>query len=94
MPRNATCAGLTHNINPVVMVGEKGLSETVLEAIEEALAHHELIKVKLRADRETRKAWAEDIAKRFQAESIHTIGQVASFYRRNPEKPVIELPRR
>ena len=86
--------GLTHDINPVVMVGEKGLSETVLEAIEEALERHELIKVKLRADRETRKAMASEIAKRFKAVPVHSIGQVASFYRRNPKKPVIELPKR
>ena len=86
--------GLTHDINPVVMVGEKGLSETVLEAIEEALERHELIKVKLRADRETRKAMASEIAERFKAVPVHSIGQVASFYRRNPKKPVIELPKR
>ena len=86
--------GLTHGISPVVMVGDKGLSETVMEAIEEALDRHELIKVKLRTDRQTRRALSEQIAETCKAELVHSIGQVACFYRRNPERAVIELPKR
>jgi RNA-binding protein len=85
--------GMTHHINPVVMVGDKGLSENVLEEIETALDHHELIKIKIRTDRDTRKAHATEIAKKFNAENIHQIGQVCCFYRRNMKKPVIEIPK-
>ena len=85
--------GLTHGISPVVMIGDKGLSETVLAAIDEALDRHELVKIRLRTDRETRRVLTEEIAERFGAERVHTIGQVACFYRRNPERQVIELPR-
>jgi RNA-binding protein len=84
--------GLTHHINPVVMVGEKGLSSNVLAELEQALDHHELIKVKLRTDRATRKAFTQEIAQRCKATLVHQTGQVACFFRRNPEKPVIELP--
>ena len=84
--------GLTHHLKPVVMVGDKGLSENVMAEIETALNHHELIKVKLRGDRETRSTWADEIARRFSAEPVHSIGQVACFFRRNREKPVIVLP--
>jgi len=84
--------GLTHDINPVVMVGEKGLTENVLAEIEQALQHHELIKVKLRTDRVKRREMALEIANRCQAEPVHTIGQVACFYRRNPDRNVIRLP--
>lgn len=86
--------GLTHGISPVVMVGDKGLSEAVLEAIEEALQRHELIKVRLRTDRESRSAFSRQIAEHCRAEPVHSIGQVACFFRRNPERPVIELPKR
>lgn len=86
--------GLTHGISPVVMVGDKGLSETVLEAIEAALDRHELIKVRLRTDRESRTAMVAQITETFRAETIHSIGQVACFYRRNPERTVIDLPKR
>jgi RNA-binding protein len=85
--------GLTHHISPVVMVAGKGLSDTVMAEIEQALDHHELIKVKLRGDRKTRAAWAEEIGRATGAATVHTIGQVACFYRPNPERRVVELPR-
>jgi RNA-binding protein len=84
--------GLSHKLNPVVMVADKGLTENVLAEIENALEHHELIKVKLRADREQRARWIEEIRAGSGAEIVHSIGQVVSLYRRNPKKPVIELP--
>jgi len=85
--------GLTHNLHPVVMVGDKGLSENVISEIDSALDHHELIKVRIRADRERRRAWMDDIADRCDAERVHAIGQVVCYYRRNPEQPKVEMPR-
>lgn len=85
--------GLTHDLDPVVMIADKGLSDNVRAEIEQALEHHELIKVKVRAEREQRKAWIEQIAALTGAELVHQIGQVASYYRRHPKKPGIALPR-
>jgi len=84
--------GLCHKLKPVVIVGDKGLSDNVKAEIEIALNHHELIKIKLKTDRDTRTAWADQIQQAYGAESVQSIGQVVSFYRRNPKKPVIELP--
>jgi RNA-binding protein len=84
--------GLSHTLKPVVMVADKGLSENVLSEIETALDHHELVKIKLRGDRETRGEWVGEIERRFNAQRVQIIGQVACFYRRNPKKPVIDLP--
>ena len=84
--------GLTHNLQPVVMVADKGLSENVMAEIEAALDHHELVKIKLKSDRETRTEWIREISERCKAEKVHVIGQVACFFRRNSKKPVIELP--
>lgn len=78
-----------HHLKPIVIVADKGLSETVVAEIERALNDHELIKVKLRGDRDMRKAWAQRIAGLCKAEFIQSIGQVACFYRKHPEKPVI-----
>ena len=85
--------GLTHKLNPVVMVGEKGLTENIHLEIETALDHHELIKIRIRADREQRRAWMTEIADKYGAEQVHSIGQVACYYRRNPETPTIQLPK-
>lgn len=97
MPINARqkrfLRGMTHHLNPVVMIAEKGLSENVMNELEIALAHHELIKVKLRTDRETRATLIREISEHCQAEVVHKIGQVACFFRRNPKEPVIELPK-
>jgi len=81
--------GLAHHLKPLVTVADKGLSETVIAEIERALNDHELIKVKLRGDREVRKAWAQSIAGQCNAELVQSIGQVACFYKKHPKKPVI-----
>lgn len=84
--------GLTHHLQPVVMVADKGLTENVMNEIESALDHHELVKIKLKSDRETRALWIQQIVDICKAEKVHSIGQVASFFRRNTKKPVIDLP--
>jgi RNA-binding protein len=84
--------GLAHALQPVVTVADKGLSKNVMAEIESALDHHELVKIKLRADRDTRTAWAEEVAGRCGAERVQAIGQVVCFFRRNPTQPVITLP--
>lgn len=81
---------LAHHLKPLVTVADKGLSESVMAEIERALEDHELVKIKLRADRDQRKAWVTEIAGQSKAELIQTIGQTASFYRKHPEKPVID----
>ena len=96
MPLNARqrkhLRGLSHALQPVVMVADKGLSETVMAEIEAALDHHELVKVRLRTDRDTRKGWAQEIEDRCGAERVHAIGQVVTYFRRNPKAPVVALP--
>ncbi|MEE4293696.1 MAG: ribosome assembly RNA-binding protein YhbY [Xanthomonadales bacterium] len=84
--------GLCHHLKPVVTVADKGLTENVMNEIETALERHELVKIKLRSDRDTRAAWISEITRQCGAETIQTIGQVVSVFRRNPEKPVIEIP--
>lgn len=83
-----------HALNPVVRVASQGLKPTVLEEIEIALNHHELIKVKVSAgEREARDALIAEICAHSGAELVQRIGHVAVLYRKNPEKTVIELPR-
>lgn len=82
--------GRAHHLKPVVTVADKGLSESVIAEIERALNDHELIKVKLRSDRGKRKEWELGIATQCNAELVNSIGQVACFYRKNADKPVID----
>jgi RNA-binding protein len=79
--------GLGHNLKPLVMVGDAGLSESLLAEYEATLAHHELIKVKLRgADRVARDKMINELCVNHSACLVQRIGNVALLYRENPEK--------
>jgi len=75
-----------HALKPVIMIGQSGLTAAVLAEIELALECHELIKVKIRAERDERKLISEKICSNTGAELIQTIGQIAVIYRLNPNK--------
>jgi len=85
---------LGHHLKPVVWIGQHGLKDTVIAEIEQALDSHELIKVKIVADRETRAQIASAICDQTHAESIHAIGQMLILFRRNEKEPRIALPSR
>ena len=86
--------GLAHDLKPVIMVGQKGVTPAVLAELDAALSFHELIKVKLADDdRESRRASIEQIRESSAAEIIQSIGKVACFYRRNPDRAQFSLPR-
>ena len=75
-----------HTLKPVVMIGQSGFSPAVLAEIELALNSHELIKVKIRAERDERKRISEKICVDTGAELIQGIGQITVIYRLNPNK--------
>ncbi len=75
-----------HTLKPVVMIGQSGLTAGVLAELEQALNIHELIKIKIRAERDERKLISEKICADTGAELIQTIGQIAVIYRLNPDK--------
>jgi len=75
-----------HLLKPVIMVGQSGLTKSVLEEIEVTLNTHELIKIKIRAEKEERIQILAQIIEASQAELIQSIGQIIVIYRKNPEK--------
>jgi RNA-binding protein len=86
--------GIAHSLDPVILVGQKGVTPAVLKEFDGALSHHELVKVKLSdADREQRADSIQRLRVGSKSELVQTIGRVASFYRRNPKQPRIELPK-
>ena len=75
-----------HALNPVVMIGQAGLTEAVLSEIDVALNCHELIKIRIRAERPERKQMSDKICEETGADLIQSIGQIAVIYRFNPKK--------
>ena len=85
--------GLAHDLKPVVMLGQHGLTEGVLAEIDAALTHHELIKVKVSgADRDTKKLIVEAIVRETNAAQVQVTGNILSLFRPSEEKK-IQLPK-
>ena len=84
----------SHHRKPVVSVGQAGITESLLAELEGALAHHELLKVKVAAgDRELRDSIIERMLEATGADLVNRIGNVAVLYRANPKKrSPLELP--
>ncbi len=71
-----------HNLNPVIIVSENGISEGILNETERALDDHELIKVKFNiGDREVRAELIKELCKETKAEVIQNIGKIALILR-------------
>jgi RNA-binding protein len=88
--------GLAHGLHPVVFVGHKGVTPAVLDSVQEALAAHELIKLKFIdfKDRHLKAGLAAAIEAQTDSRLAGLIGHTAVFYRRHPdpEKRRITLP--
>lgn len=76
-----------HPLQPVVLIGEAGLSEAVLQEIDRTLAHHQLIKIKVHNDdRALRETQLKTICERLDAAPVQHIGKVLVVYRPAPEE--------
>lgn len=84
--QKAQLVGQAHNLNPVVMIGNKGLTSNVIAEADQALTAHELIKIKISADdKQQRLQIAEELCTALQAEYLKQIGNIAIIYRKNPD---------
>jgi RNA-binding protein len=71
-----------HALEPIVQIGQAGLSETVVAEIDRSLAAHGLIKVRMAdADRTGREALAGAICDRTGAAAVQAVGRVLVLWR-------------
>jgi RNA-binding protein len=86
--------GHAHDLSAMLQVGGKGITDSLVSEVDNALEHHELIKVKIAAaDRETRDAMIGELAQRAGAALVQRIGHTAVFYRPSKDHRQIVLPR-
>jgi RNA-binding protein len=84
---------LGHGLQPVVLIGQQGLTPAVVAEASSSLAAHELLKVRARVgDRELRKDILSSLAERTGSELIQTIGNIGLFYKKNKELTKLLLP--
>lgn len=88
--------GLAHSLNPAAFVGYKGITQTLIAEIDQALDASELIKVKFNEfkEKDRKTALIQEIAVATASCVAGMVGHVAVFYRehRDPEKRRIRLP--
>jgi RNA-binding protein len=85
---------VAHDLHPVILLGAKGATEAVVKELDLALAHHELVKVKLSGgDKEERDAQIDILIKGTGAEDVQQIGHIVVLFRRNEDDPRLALPR-
>lgn len=85
--------GLAHNIDPVVMIGNNGLTEAVIREIAINLDAHELIKVRVQGDdRDARSAMYEQICDELGAAPVQHIGKLLVLWRPSDKQRIV-LPK-
>lgn len=86
--------GLAHSLSPVVLLGQKGVTASVISELIVAIGHHELVKVRLSGgDREERTAQTEALTSGAHCELVQTIGHTATLWKRNEKEPKLPLPK-
>ncbi len=82
--RRAELRSEAHHLDPLVHVGHQGLTENLVQALDDALRTRELVKVQLArtVDFPAREA-ATQLGEAVRAEVVQTIGKTATLYRRN-----------
>jgi RNA-binding protein len=74
-----------HHLTPAVHVGAQGLTDSVVQSLDDALRTRELVKVKLGKTSEvSAKEAAQQLAGRVSAEVIQIIGRTVTLYREKP----------
>lgn len=83
-----------HSLKPVVLIGNAGLTDNVINEIHIALEDHELIKVRVNTDdRDDKKAMIEKISRQTESEHVQSIGHIGIFYRHNKNNPKVIFPK-
>ena len=81
-------------LDPVVMIGKEGVTPTVVQSAAEVIKKRELIKVRvLQNCMEEPKDAITTLAERTDANLVQVIGHNGLLFKRNFDKPKIELPK-
>jgi len=82
-----------HPLRPVVLIGDRGLTESVLKEIDVHLTAHQLIKVRVAGDdREARDTMLQTICEKLSCAPVHHLGKTLILYRPNPKAAKAEEP--
>lgn len=90
--QRAYLRGLANTLQPVLIIGKDGITDAVLNEVDQALECHELIKIKmLESSFLTPKTAAAEISQQLGADPVQCIGSKIVLYRESQENKKIEL---
>lgn len=81
-----------HALKPIVMVGKEGVDQRVIGAMDEALEHHELVKVKFQSHKDEICTLCEELSDKTSSTLVSIIGFIGTFYRES-EEHLIHIPK-
>lgn len=91
--QRAYLKSLAMEIDPIVNIGKASVTPELVSAVDEAISKRELIKLSvLKNCMDDPKELANVIAERTHSEVVQVIGKKIVLYRKNKDKPRIELP--
>lgn len=90
--QRAYLRGIASTYDTIFQVGKGGISENLIQQVDDALRVRELIKLRVldTCEYSSREA-GEILAEATKSEVVQVIGSKFVLFRRNPKKPVIDL---
>jgi RNA-binding protein len=86
--------GLAHALEPIVQVGNKGITPSLIEQIADQLRAHELIKVRFNTQSGVEPVEVTDqLVTGARCQLVQRVGRIVVLYRRHDERPKIEIPK-
>ena len=82
-----------HSLEPVVIVGQNGVTDSLTEKVAQSLEAHELIKVKFNDFKDDKRELTENLCNSCGALLVRIIGNIAILYKEqeNPKKRKIKI---
>jgi RNA-binding protein len=81
------CKAQAQRFKATLKVGKEGLSPQFLATLDDALKHHELVKVKFDDFKDQKKELAPQLAEKSGSHLVTRVGNVAVLFRSKPEEP-------
>ncbi len=77
--------GLGQKLEPIVMVGKNGITETLIDSTNKALTAHELVKVRFVERKDEKREFIDAIADGTKSEVVGMVGHTALLYRQHED---------
>jgi RNA-binding protein len=76
-----------HALEPVVKLGNSGVTDGVVSEVDRVLTAHELIKVRIAGERDERAEMGDELCARTGATAVHRVGKILILWRPRPPGP-------